>query len=288
MVFMTHGLAVAIFMSTAALCGVWLWASGRVRSFRGVPMWIPSLGLFAVAMACRSTYALILMVLATVTLFVSRYLGTRVILASLIAIAPLYVSARTIGGWDAGPLRAVAAVIDQEREGSLGVRLDSEDALWRWVQQQGGVVFGKTRIADLMNADRGDFGRFIPDGYWLIALGKYGMVGLAALLGVLLLPVAVYLSRHPARVLMRADMAGGTALMAVLIMYAMDNLLNAMVNPIFLLAAGGMAGARARSVRTGRTTSGTLGVSRGAGAPFVPGPATASLSIQPPSGARAR
>lgn len=265
-VFMQHGLAVAMFMGTAAVCGLWLWTAGKVRAVRiwggSVPTWIPAIGLFAVAAACRSSYALLLMLGGTGALLASRVLSTRVILMGMLLIAPLYIAARTVGGWDGQLLRDAAAVMGQDREGSLGVRLDSEDALWRWVQ--GNVRLGRGRLSDLMSADRDEWGRFIPDGLWLIALGKYGMAGLAAMLGVLLLPPGVYLLRNRPRELMGAEAAGATVLATVLVLYAMDNLLNAMVNPIYLLAAGGMGvmrGARPRqsqSVASERVPRGVI------------------------------
>jgi hypothetical protein len=237
-VFMQHGLGVAMFMGTAAVCGLWLWKAGRTRAIYGVPVWTLALGLFVVAAACRSSYALMLMVTAIAALFVSRWLNTRLILAALLAIAPAYVAARTVGGWDAGLLKETASAIGNARLYSLETRLTSEDMLWHWVQ--GNLPFGKCRLVELMHG-RHVTGKFIPDGLWLIALGKYGLVGLVSMFGVLLLPVAAYLRRLKPRVLMSPEMTGATVLMAVLVMYAMDNLLNALLNPIYLLAAGGLA-----------------------------------------------
>lgn len=249
-VFMQHGLAVAMFMGTAAVCGVWLWTAGRVRTVRviggAVPTWILAVGLFAVAAACKSSYALLLMLAGTGALLLSRALNTRVVLAGMLMIAPLYVAARTVGGWDAQLLRDAASMIAPSRTDSFAMRLDSEDTLWRWVQ--GELLFGHGRLGELTGKDSENWGRFIPDGLWLIALGKNGMVGLAAMYGVLLLPSAVFLWRHRARELMRPDVAGATVLMLVLVLYAMDNLLNAMVNPIYLLAAGGLAACSAGAV----------------------------------------
>lgn len=240
-VFMQHGLGVAMFMGTAAVCGLWLWKAGRTKAISGVPVWMFALGLFVVAALCRSSYALMLMLTATAALFASRGLNTRAILAVLLAIPGLYIAARTVGGWDAGLLKSAAATIGEARMYSLETRLNSEDMMWRWVQSS--LVFGKCRIAELMYS-RHINGKFIPDGLWLIALGKYGMVGLIGMMGVLLLPVAVYLKRTKARVLMSPAMAGATVLMTVLVMYAMDNLLNALLNPIYLLAAGGLPACR--------------------------------------------
>jgi hypothetical protein len=246
-VFMQHGLAVAMFMGTTAVCGLWMWNAGRKRILQlgqiGLPMWALALGLFTVAALCRSAYALILMVAGTIALFAGRLLNTRLILAGMLAIAPLYVTARTVGGWDAQQLRDIAAIMGAERDGSLALRLDSEDSLWRWIRSD--ALLGRGRLAGLIVHGQDEFGRFVPDGLWLIALGKYGLVGLVSMFGVLLLPPAVYVWRHRARELVAPQMAGATALMLVLILYAMDNLLNAMVNPVYLLAAGGLAVCRA-------------------------------------------
>ena len=242
-VFMQHGLAVAMFMSTAALCGIWLCSAGRLRFFSffsiAVPTSLLSIVVLAVAAACRSTYALMLMITGIIALFASRWLKTRILLAGLLAVAPAYIILRTVGGWDAQILRDLAATVGQDREGSLGVRLDSEDALWRWMQ--GSLLFGHGRIAELMIADREVWGRFIPDGLWLTALGKYGVVGLTAMLGALLLPPLIFLRRFRPGLIMGPDLAGATALGLVLILYAMDNLLNAMVNPVYLMVAGGLS-----------------------------------------------
>ena len=253
-VFMQHGLAVAMFMGTAAVCGMWMWAAGRMRTVRifggAVPTWILAIGLFAVAAACRSSYALILMLAGTGALFASRWLNTRVILAGMLAIAPLYVVARTVGGWDAQLLRDVSAMLmGQDREGSLGVRLDSEDVCWRFMQSS--LLFGDGRMDRLMLREA-DGERFIPDALWLIALAKNGLCGLIALFALLLAPTARYLWRFEAKALFTPDFAGATVLAMVLVLYAMDNLMNAMVNPIYLLGAGGLAGlAAAGKARVG-------------------------------------
>lgn len=238
MVFMQHGLAVAMMMGTAAVSGIWMWKAGKVHTLRNLPVSILAVGLLLVAASCRSTYALLLMLTALATLFVSRQVNSKLILMVLIAVPPLYIAARAIGGWDAQQLRDAANLIGQDRVGSLNVRLESEDAMLRWIR--GDLLLGRSRLSGLMDADPEIWGRFTPDGLWLIALGKNGLVGLTALFSTLLLPPLVYLSRSSVRRLWDRRMAGATVLTMVLVMYALDNLLNAMINPIYLLAAGGL------------------------------------------------
>lgn len=238
-VFMQHGLSVAMFMGTAALCGVWLWAAGKFRAMAGFPAWMLSGALFVTAAACRSTYALLLMLAGTAALFLGRALGTRLILVCMLAVPPSYVALRTIGGWDAGILRDTAASMGPDRAESLNVRLDSEDVCWSWVQRK--LMFGACRLDEVM-LNRETLGRFVPDALWLIALAKFGAVGLLAMFAMFLTPPALYLARFRAKEISGPELAGATVMAVALILYTLDALLNAMINPIYLLSAGGLVG----------------------------------------------
>jgi hypothetical protein len=80
----------------------------------------------------------------------------------------------------------------------------------------------------------------IPDGMWVITMGVDGLSGLLSLTTSILLPVVLLRKRvgpqwwaHP--------MAAPAAACAVLLtLHMIDNLLNAMVNPIFICTIGGL------------------------------------------------
>ncbi len=237
-VFMQHGLAVAMFMGTAAVCGMWLWRAGRLRNLASVPTWLLSLGLFVTAAACRSMFALMLMLLGTTVLFVTRTTGIRLWIMIMIAICPVYATVRTTGVWDAGALREWASSLGEDRLGSLDTRLRSEDTLLRAVKQN--LLFGGAHLEYVFTEARISGDQFISDGLWIITLGKYGVVGLVSLFGVLLGPPALFFFRNRFSEVNRPLSAGAAVLACVLILYAIDNLLNAMVNPIYLLASGGL------------------------------------------------
>jgi hypothetical protein len=246
-VFMQHGLAVAMFMGTAAVCGIWLWIGGGLRVMRHLPVWLLAMGLLVVAATCRSTYALMLTLVGSMALVASRVLKARSVLALLLSVAPLYMIARTFGGWDAQLLRDIAGLMGEDRGGSLDVRLVSENVCWKFMQSN--LLFGDCRMDRLMLRDSpGE--RFIPDALWLIVLTKNGLFGILALYGFLLLPVVAYLSRFRPADLFGKYLCGATIAATVLILYVMDSLLNAMVNPIYLLGAGGLAGFMASRVGT--------------------------------------
>lgn len=237
-VFMQHGLAVAMFMNTAAICGYWLWLTGRVRTTLGMPIWLPLSVLLVVAVLCKSSYAMVLLAIGIAALWSSRLLKTRWPLVGLISLAPLYMFARTFGGWDAQILIDAANTFGESRASSFTVRLRSENSLWNWVQ--GNLLFGRGRVAELM-LNQGEFGRFIPDGFWIIVLGRYGLVGLVSIYSLLLVPAGKFLWRTPTKQMFGAPAAGALTLCVVLALYSMDCLQNAMLNPLYLLATGGLA-----------------------------------------------
>ena len=81
------------------------------------------------------------------------------------------------------------------------------------------------------------------DSLWIITLGRYGFVGLAAVMLALAVPVVALWRRWPPRH-WDADRHSTVAwvLALILAIYAIDSVFNNMENPIYLLIAGGLAG----------------------------------------------
>ena len=78
------------------------------------------------------------------------------------------------------------------------------------------------------------------DGFWIITFGQCGLFGLGAALAFQLLGPAVLWFRLPPAG-WGADRLAPVAVAAlVLVLYMIDNLFNAMLNPIYLLVMGGL------------------------------------------------
>ena len=127
-----------------------------------------------------------------------------------------------------------------ERAESLSTRFESETMLAEKAMQQpafGWGRWGRWRIYD-------EYGRDITtsDSLWIIALGETGLVGLSALLAAFALPIMLVLRRVPAGQWHLPTATPLAALTMVVALYAMDNLINAMLNPIYVLALGGISG----------------------------------------------
>jgi O-antigen ligase len=80
----------------------------------------------------------------------------------------------------------------------------------------------------------------IADGLWIVTLGEGGLFGLVTVGLVLMLPVARLAACHGSRPWTRADWASAGAGAVILALFSIDCLLNAMVNPVYLLLAGGL------------------------------------------------
>src|SRR5207237_1607520 len=76
----------------------------------------------------------------------------------------------------------------------------------------------------------------------VLGLGGGGLIGLAALYGAFLAPIAAMLWRFPGRTWNEPAMAAPAALAAFLPTYAIDCLMNAMVNPMWTIGMGALAG----------------------------------------------
>lgn len=79
------------------------------------------------------------------------------------------------------------------------------------------------------------------DGLWIITLGQFGKIGVIALTITILFPVLILWRRVPLRYWHHPLVAPVAAMSLLLCTHMIDNLLNGMVNPIFMIALGGLS-----------------------------------------------
>jgi len=239
MVFMQHGLMCAMWLVSASLIGIWLWHTGAVRTLFNIPMWAWVAVQTTITLMCKSTGALFLLILGLGALFVNKTTRSAALLIFVMSLTPAYMLVRAEGWWDGQQLIEVAGLLNQERADSIAGRLENEDILiakasekpvWGW----GG--WGRWRVYDSRGKDI-----TVSDGFWVIARGEKGMVGLVSLTAIALVPFIVLLKRVPPRDWAHPAVAGASSLAMLLMLYSIDNLFNAMLNPIYMLAAGGLS-----------------------------------------------
>ena len=237
-VFLQHGLAVGLWMTTTSLVGLWLWRTGAVKRLWGMPTgWLVT-GLIGTSVLCKSFGALVLLAAGAGVIMVTGLLRSRILIIALLLAPPAYMIGRISGVWSGEFLVATAELIDESRAGSLAGRMWNEDLYINHTTAR--PLLGWTswyfQVYD-------DSGRLLTtsDGLWIIALSKYGVVGLVSLFAALILPVARIVWRCSPHVITSAWMAPPIILALTVLLFTIDSLFNAMVNPIFTLAAGGLA-----------------------------------------------
>lgn len=238
MVFMQHGLAVSMWMASASLTAFWLWYSGAIRRFWGVPTSWVSIVIAGTAVLCKSLGALVLLAIGVGALLGSAGLRSRVLLAVILLMPPAYIVARVSGGWAGEWLVSAAEVINEERARSLEGRMWNEDLYIQNAMSR--PVLGLTPWNFQVYDQYGEQ-LTTSDGLWIIAFSQYGAVGVFGVFGALLFPMVRLLRGCTAAQLMSPVMAPAVVLGLVVVAFVADSLFNAMVNPIFAAAAGGLA-----------------------------------------------
>ncbi len=237
-VFMDGGLEVGMWMTAATLVGIWLWKTGALKRLWGLSAtWLVA-ALFVTTVLCRAAGALALLAVGLAVMWATWRTSSRVALVCLIMITPVYIGLRSSDLWHGEPILSTAKMIDSDRAASLKFRLDNEDLLSARALQQpwfGWGSWGRNRVHDEWGKDIS-----ITDGLWILEFGQHGFAGLLSWMAAMIMPLALLTWRYPARRLTSTEFAPALSLAVLATLYGVDCLVNAMINPVFMLAAGGV------------------------------------------------
>ncbi len=244
-VFMAHGLELAMWNAAAAFVGWQLYLRKsliKTVPFLNLPLLPAVAGLTAVLLLSRSSGALMLFILAMGLFQLCAMFRTKIPLLLLLILPVLYMNLRATGAWDGQALieaAGKAAGGNAERTGSLSFRLYNENLLVEKALMR--PVFGWAGYnRSFVTNEQGAY-ISVPDGMWILTFGKYGIFGLTALTASILLAPFLFFLRVPARRLGEPLVAPAAAFATFLAVFMADNLLNAMYNPIMMVAAGGLS-----------------------------------------------
>lgn len=231
------GNQLGIWMATSALIAIWLWRRKLVAKIAGIPIAWVGMILLAATILCQSAGSIVLLLGLLPFLCFSqrglmRTLATTIVLG-IVALMGVrltnVVSLRSVMSHSSAARDAAYALRDIGR-GSFG---------WRLAQDEKNV--GTALAKPILGYGRSNWwkgGTSRPWALWLLAFGMYGMVGLLALECLQFAPLAIAIWSPSAR----SDVAGHDlrfALAVVILMSAIDNLLNgSMILPLLLLAGG--------------------------------------------------
>ncbi|MEM7682928.1 MAG: hypothetical protein AAF288_13320 [Planctomycetota bacterium] len=252
-VFMWHGLMTGLFMCSTAIAATWLWVSGTAKKIAGVPIWAVAPGLIMIGILTRSTGAIALMLMALMLMGVIYLTKMRWLLLAMAMAAPLYITTRVVG-WQGFELLELAEKFNEERALSLGGRMMNENVFidkglekplfgWAGWDRWHGRIDGSVSA----QAARYEGHATVPDGWWVIAFGTTGFIGLGTLILYLTMPAILLVKRVPVRYWYGP--AGAAAAIAVICAMLMtDSIFNKMdAHPYHMMvgaAVGTLAGFR--------------------------------------------
>jgi hypothetical protein len=240
-VFMESGLMVGAWMMAAALLGLWLWKTGVIKQLWGISARWLVVALLVTVVLVKATGAWFLLAMGIVILFVAKWFRTSLLLLVLIVTISSYIYVGATGAFSGDQIvYVVSQGVNKDRAQSLEFRFDNEKLLSDKARQKmifGWGGWGRSRVYDEWRKDIS-----VTDSLWIIAFGTTGAVGLISLTASLLLPAIAFVQRYPARLWNNPKVAPAAALAVLLVLYMLDCVLNAMINPIYTLACGGIAG----------------------------------------------
>ncbi|MDM8556179.1 O-antigen ligase family protein [Desulfococcaceae bacterium HSG7] len=242
MVFMEHGIMLGMWVCMAAMIGVWCaWAKVLPKKMWQKPTVLFVLALVATAIAAKSSGAIGLMIIGLAALFISTNLRIALIFWVLLAMPPLYVVTRATGYWDGQNLvDLVAEKFSEDRSESLAFRFDNENILIEKALEKplfGWGGWGRSRV---YNDEGEDIS--VTDGFWIITMGTRGYFGLFSVTLAMIIPTLLLVIRAPPRLWAKPEYAPTAVLALIPLLFMIDSLLNAMVNPLYMILAGGISG----------------------------------------------
>jgi len=270
-VFMPHGLWVALFMVMTAVAALHFARqaapSERLRA-TGITVW-----LFGIVYLCKSLGPmLILMALTSFVLFLRPKMQFR--LGALMALTTIaYPALRGAGLIPTGDLVAFLEAHKPERAQSLWFRFHNEDMLLERAAERPVFGWGGWGRNQVFDPNDGEV-LSVTDGQWIITIGTYGWIGYIALFGLLCLPLLALWWRY--RQTPDDQIAPQVGVLAVMLGAMLVDLLpNATMVTLTWLIAGALMGhaelvhrrrqsARLEHLRTAPIRSGLLGTARSA------------------------
>lgn len=238
-VFLANGLTVTMFMGVCTVIAYWLWISGALKRKWNVPAICIFGVLLVTTIFCKALGGVVLTMAGIGVLTMIRWPKTKLAVLALIIAPPTYMYARS-SGWQGDELVTLAAAYSKDRASSLQYRLKVENMMARKAMQRPALGWGgwnRSHVFDL-NSGRD---LVLVDGLWIIMIGEYGLVGLSALLGMVLIPAFLLWKRIPTRSWLDPACAAPVALVVITSMYMIDGLFNATFNPVACVVAGAVA-----------------------------------------------
>jgi hypothetical protein len=237
MVFMSHGLAVGLFISASCI-GAWILAKERVQVFRRIPPVVLAVYLLIVLILLNSMGALVYAVAFVPLVWSGKPRTLMRISLALMVVVGAYPMLRAFHWFPTDGVVEFFARFNEERAGSLEFRFDEEERLLEKALERpyfGWSGYGRGHIFN----HRGE-NISVIDGAWISIVGSSGILGFISYFGLLVLPpILAWRSFHLIPPAQQRIVAGITLISAI---FTVDLLPNGLFNQLPLFLAGAVMG----------------------------------------------
>lgn len=238
-VFMANSFFVGMVFAVSVLfASAMAWGKVR-RSVLVVPIFMLVPGLVFMTLMTKMWSAVFLMLVGLGLLIWTKTTRTRIALYLCMASVPLYMAARTTGGWSGEILVGIVEPLSERKAESLKTRLENEDQLAAKGLERpvfGWAAWGRGRIYS--DYDGRDLSR--TDGLWVIFLNENGLFGLTSYLMVILVPLWLFARTVPPDAWFTKAIAPIAAMAVAVMIHLIDMIPNAFAHPVFYIGAGGL------------------------------------------------
>ncbi len=243
-VFMQHGLMVALWMAASTTATYWLWRSGELKHIKGIPISIVSLGLIVTTILCKSANGWISLALGCGGYFVFCFFKSSWPFRLLLLLLPFYILLRITGGVSGEMVESMAGrAFDADRMSSLAIRLVQEDLFIEKTLERPFLGWGTMGRGWPVGKESGKSAIGMIDALWLIVYNTRGMIGISSLGAMMMLgPWLALRSLKKQKFRVAFIQMGPVLLSLVVILFMIDMLVNGMFNPVYVLISGALLG----------------------------------------------
>lgn len=251
MIFLQHGLWVAVFTAMSVIAAAAIW---RVRRAERKPasLWIlATLYLFVILVWGKSNGAFYVTILILPCVLLLNVRLQLLVALCFSAVVMLYPIVRGAGVIPVDRILSTVASISVNQAQSLQVRLENEESLLAKANVKplaGWGGWGRNRVIDEFTGED----QSVTDGMWIIIIGTNGWLGYIAQFGLVCVPIFLLFlqGRHVS--------LATAGLCMVLTVNLIDLIPNATLTPVTWLVAGALMG-RYAAIRAGSAERAVLG-----------------------------
>lgn len=246
LVFMQHGLMLALWITVAALTAFFLWRARSIQKIGRLSMGLITVTLLVVAVLCRSVGALALLAAGLFVCLVVLRTKSPLLLKALLVVVIVYISFRLSNILPISTLeRLLEKYLDPQRVQSAMTRLLEEDLFGARARLRPYFGWGGYRRGWPIDPVTGKMMLIPIDSLWIIQFSTYGYLGLISSflsLGIGPWKIFGFYSKARAKKTKRyfTESMDAIALSLVLAIYLLDSLSNGMHNAYYILCAGAL------------------------------------------------